>query len=140
MIWYLLEILENRAGYTPAKLNDILMKLLMGSKKKVTDDVDWPTAVNVKTFVERLERKIPGFHAAYDTLSEYAHPNWHGVAGLYSKDDRPNFEVQFGRGVHAERAGGQLVNALTGGLMTFESGYYRIADLMPAFLAELEKL
>ena len=33
-----------------------------------------------------------------------------------------------------------MVNALVGGLLTFEAGYNKIADVMPAFLAELEKL
>lgn len=137
MTWYLLEILENRKGYTPAQLNDILMRMFAGSKNGWADG---PEAINVLTFVKRLDRKMPGFEDAYKSLSEAAHPNWRGVSGLYSKIDRDNFIVHYGRGFHTERSGNQLVNALIGGLLTFEDGYNKIADAMPAFLAELEKL
>lgn len=137
MTWYLLEILENRKGHTPAELNDKLMRMFAGSKNGWADG---PEAVNVLTFVERLNRKLPGFQAAYNSLSEYAHPNWLGVSGLYSKIDRENFTVHYGRGLRTEPAGQQLANALVGGLLTFHDGYNKIADTMPAFLDELEKL
>ena len=136
MTWYLLEILENRTGYTPAQLNDTLMRMFAGSKNGWAEA---PEAINVLTFVKRLDKKMPGFEAAYNSLSEFAHPNWRGVSGLYSKIDRENFTVYYGRGLNAGRAGNQLVNALIGGLLTFEDGYNKIADAMPAFLAELEK-
>lgn len=137
MTWYLLEILENRKGYTPAELNDKLMRMFAGSKNGWADG---PEAVSVLTFVERLNRKLPGFQAAYNSLSEYAHPNWLGVSGLYSKIDRENFTVHYGRGLRTEPAGHQLANALVGGLLTFKDGYNKIADAMPAFVDELEKL
>jgi hypothetical protein len=138
MTWYLLEILENRKRYTPAELNDILMRMFAGSKNGWADD--GPIAINVLTFVQRLDKKVPGFEAAYNSLSEYAHPNWRGVSGLYSKIDRENFTVHYGRGLRADLAGNEMVNALIGGLLTFQAGYNKIADAMPAFLAELEKL
>ena len=137
MTWYLLEILENRKGYTPAELNEKLMRMFAGSKNGWADG---PEAISVLTFVERLNRKLPGFQAAYNSLSEYAHPNWLGVSGLYSKIDRENFTVHYSRGLRTEPAGHQLANALVGGLLTFEDGYNKIADAMPAFIDELEKL
>jgi hypothetical protein len=136
MAGYLLEILEKRAGYTPDQLNDKLMRMFAGSKNWT----DAPVAINVKTYIERLDRKLPGFETAYNSLSEYAHPNWLGVCGLYSKIDRENFTVYFGRGLRAERPGSQLVHALIGGLLAFEDAYNKIADVMPAFLDELEKI
>jgi hypothetical protein len=135
MTWYLLEILENRKGYTPAALNDKLMRMFAGSKNGWADG---PEAINVLTFVERLDKQMPGFEAAYHSLSEYAHPNWRG--GLYSKIDRENFIVHYGRGLRSEPAGHEMANALVGGLLVFEAGYNKIADAMLAFLAELEKL
>jgi hypothetical protein len=137
MTWYLLEILENRKGYTPAQLNDILMRMFAGSKNGWADG---PEAINVLTFVKRLDKQMPGFEAAYHSLSEYAHPNWRGVSGLYANIDRENFTVHYGRGLRAEPAGNEMANALVGGLLTFEAGYNKIADAMPAFLAELETL
>jgi hypothetical protein len=137
MTWYLLEILENRKGYTPAQLNDILMRMFAGSKNGWADG---PEAINVLTFVKRLDKQIPGFEAAYHSLSEYAHPNWRGVSGLYSSIDRENFAVHYRRGPRADLAGNEMANALVGGLLTFQAGYNKIADAMPAFLDELEKL
>jgi hypothetical protein len=146
MTWYLMKVLADRAGYTPGQLNDKLMQLLVGKKRKKdkdkkaepdTDDI--PEAINVGTFVKHVDRKLPGFEAAYDFLSEYAHPNWLGVSGLYSKHDADKFRTEFGRGLHGERDGSRLAHALAAGLSTFEIAYNKIADDLPAFLAELEK-
>jgi hypothetical protein len=136
MVWYLLEILQQRSDYSPAELNDRLMRMFAGSKQWS----DAPQAINVLTFVERMDRTIPGFAAGYASLSEYAHPNWIGVSGLYSKIDRANFTVHFGRSFKTELAGRQLVNTLVGALLAFESGYNKIADIMPLFVGELEKI
>ncbi|SFI40016.1 hypothetical protein [Bradyrhizobium sp. Gha] len=136
MVWYLLEILEQRANYTPGQLNDKLMRLFAGTKLWQ----DMPDPVNVLTLVERIDRKLPGFSAAYDVLSEYVHPNWRGVSGLYSKIDQPNFIVHFGRGLRDEEAASQLAHALVSGLMTFELGYNNISDLMPEWIDGLEKI
>jgi hypothetical protein len=87
-----------------------------------------------------MDRTIPGFADGYASLSEYVHPNWIGVSGLYSKIDRKNFTAYYGRGFNAERAGSQLSHALVGCLLAFHLGYNKIADVMPLFLAELEKI
>ena len=136
MTWYLMEILEQRAQYTPAQLNEKLMRMFGGSKKWP----ETPTAINVLTYVKRMDKKLPGFEAAYNSLSEYAHPNWLGVFGLYSKIDRANFTRHFGRGFRAELAGGELTRALVGVLMAFDYAYNKIADDMPMFLTELKKI
>jgi len=136
MIWYLLEILEQRTKYSPTELNEKLMRLFAGSKKWS----DAPQAINVTTFVERMDRTIPGYAAGYASLSEYAHPNWIGVSGLYSKIDRANFTVHFGRSFKAELAGSQLSHALVGALLPSEVDYNEVADMMPWIIAELPKL
>jgi hypothetical protein len=136
MIWYLLEILKQRASFTPEQLNDKLMQMFAGSRTLT----EGPAAINVLTFVKHLDKEIPGFLAAYESLSEYAHPNWRGVSGLYSKIDRDNFTVNFGRGFRADQAGGQLADALVGGLLAFHGAYNQIADIMPVWVAELDKI
>jgi hypothetical protein len=143
MIWYLVKVLEERAGYTPDQLNDKLMQLLVGMKRKKDkaaepDATDLPEAINVATFVKHVNRELPGFDEAYSLLSEFAHPNWLGVVGLYSEHDEKNFRTEFGRGLHPQR-GSRLAHALALGLATFEMGYNKITDAMPAFLDELEK-
>jgi hypothetical protein len=143
MIWYLVKVLEDRIGYTPDELHDKLMQMLVGMKRKKDkamepDADDLPEAINVATFVKHVKRELPGFDEAYNLLSEFAHPNWLGVAGLYSKHDVENFRTEFGRGLNPQR-GRKLAHALTLGLATFEIGYNKITYAMPAFLAELEK-
>jgi hypothetical protein len=136
LTWYLMEILQTRQRRTAQDLSILLVRILMGSKKWS----DGPQAINILTCVDCVDKAVPGFRAAYDSLSEYAHPNWLGVSGLYSKIDRKKFITRFGRGFAAERAGNQLTNALVGGLQTFEHAYNKIAEDMPRFLAELESL
>lgn len=136
MVWYLLETLEQRVNYSPSELNDKLMRMFAGSKQWS----DFPQAINVLTFVERMDRTLPGFAAGYASLSEYAHPNWIGVSGLYSKIDREKFAVKFGRSFKAELVGSQLAHALVGALLAFELGYNKIADIMPVFIRELPKI
>jgi hypothetical protein len=86
-----------------------------------------------------MDKKIPGVLSSYDSLSEIVHPNWWGVAGLYSKNDEPNFITYFGRGLRgADSSRGMITSAMLGSLGAFEYAYNRISDLMPAFLAELE--
>ena len=136
MVWYLLEILEQRSNYSPGELNDKLMRMFGGSKQWS----DAPQAINVLTFVQRMNKTIPGFEAGYASLSEYAHPNYVGVAGLYSKIDRKNHTVYFGRSFRAELAGSQLAHALVGALLAFELGYNNIADIMPVWIDELQKI
>lgn len=142
--WYLVKLLKERAGYTPGQLTGKLMQLLVGMKRKKDGATepgadDLPEAINVATFVKHVNRELPGFDEAYNLLSEFAHPNWLGVVGLYSKHDAEKFRTEFGRGLHAQR-GSRLARALVLGLAAFEIGYDKITDAMPAFLAELEKL
>jgi hypothetical protein len=94
---------------------------------------DGPEAINVLTFVKRLDKQMPGFEAAYHSLSECAHPNWRGVSGLYSKIDRENFVVHYGRSLRAELAGNEMANALVGGLLTFQAGLTRSRMRCPHF-------
>jgi hypothetical protein len=137
LAWQLLDVLEARAKYTPQKLNDLLMRLLGGSKA-------WPEApkpVHVHDGLRKMDKKIPGVLSSYDSLSEMTHPNSAGVVGLYSKDDKPNFIMHFGRGLRGvDSSRGMITNAMLGSLGAFEYAYNRIADLMPAFLAELESI
>jgi hypothetical protein len=120
------------------------MQLLVGMKRKKgkateADADDLPEAINVATFVKHVNRELPGFDEAYNLLSEFAHPNWLGVAGLYSQHDEENIRTTFGRGLHPQR-GSRLARALALGLAAFEIGYNKIDDAMPTFLDELEKL
>jgi len=137
LTWKLMTVLDERAKYTPQKMNDLLMCILAGSRK-------WPEApkpIHVMDCLREIDKKIPGALSSYDDLSEIAHPNWLGVSGLYSKSDEPNYIAYFGRGLRgADSSRGMIVNAILASLGAFEYGYNRISELMHAFLAELESI
>ena len=137
LAWKLMDVLDARGKYTPQQLNDLLMRLLAGSKI-------WPEApkpVHIHDCLRKMDEKIPGVLSGYDSLSEIVHPNWRGVARLYSKIDEPNFITYFGRGLRGvDSSRGMITNAILGSLGAFEYAYNRITNLMPAFLAELESI
>src|SRR5260370_39432676 len=111
------------------------MRLLAGSRK-------WPEApkpVHILDSLRKMDKRIPGVLSSYDSLSEIAHPNWRGVAGLYSKDDGPNFIRYFGRGHHsADNSRGIITNTMRGSLGPFQDGHQRRSELFLAFVRRLE--
>jgi hypothetical protein len=137
MTWALMTVLNDRSKYTPEQLNDRLMRFLAGSKSR---GAEAPKPVHVNDLLRSIEKEIPGVTGSYDSLSEIAHPNWSGVAGMYSKANPEIITTYFGRGLHApERTRNMIANAMLASLSVFEFSYNRISDVMPAFLAELER-
>jgi hypothetical protein len=136
LTWKLKEILDTRAGKTAEELNTVLMRALAGSK--IWEDT--PDPFNVLSCLDRLDKIVSGARATYDSLSEYAHPNWRGVVGLYSKTDAKNFITYFGRALQPEAPKGQIASALSAALAMFEYTYNVIADELPKFLSELESI
>jgi hypothetical protein len=137
LAWKMMELLDARQTHSPQALNELLMRLLAGSKK--WDDA--PKPFHVLDCIDRMDKKVPGVRANYDSLSEFAHPNWSGVVGLYTKTDTKKFITYFGRGLRgADSTRRMIANAMLGSLGLFEYAYNRISTTMPAFLAELESI
>ena len=108
-----------------AAFDEFLMRSTVGSRWP-----DWtPRATNIVTLVGHVEKAIPGFGKAYDSLSEYAHPNWAGVLGTFGAIDQEAFELALGpnRRTPALASG---VNALSGALLTFHHFYNEMADMI----------
>jgi hypothetical protein len=135
LTWKLMDVLDERGKYNPQQLSDLLMRMLAGSAQ-------WPEApkpIHVMECLRNMDKKIPGVLSGYNSLSEMAHPNWSGVGGLYSKDDRVNYTTYFGRALRgADNRRAMITNALLGSLDAFEYAYNRISDLLHTFLGELE--
>jgi hypothetical protein len=131
-LWFLWAKLDGAVrAKTIGDIDDYLMKLIMGSKT----NPDLPQAINVLTFVDRVNKDIDGFRHQYDNLSEFAHPNWAGTGLLYSKSDSETLSTNFGaniRGLGSTQHAG-AVN-LSVALMIFERNYNLVADLMPPFV------
>ena len=131
-LWYLKTKLDHAVtSQSQGDIDEYLMKLIMGTKT----EPEMPQAINVLTFIDRINKDIEGFRGQYDHLSEFAHPNWAGTSLLYSKPDQKNLWTDFGkniRGLNSTKQAGAL--NLSVALMIFEKTYNRIADLMPAFI------
>lgn len=137
LIWKLMEVLDDRQKLSAEKLNDSLIRMLVGSRIWP----DGPQALQILTCIDRMDKKVPGVRKSYDMLSEIAHPNWRGVFGMYGENDEPRFTANFGRGLRpVEHVKSPIVNALLGALGLFEYAYNRISDEMPGFLSELSSI
>jgi hypothetical protein len=124
LAWKLMEVLDARAQHSMQELNDLLIRALVGSKEWK----DFPEPFQILTCIDRMDKKVPGVRARYDTLSEIAHPNWSGVFGMYSKTDETQFITYFGRGLRGtEDTKGMIASAMLGSLGLFEYAYNRIS-------------
>jgi hypothetical protein len=113
LTWTLMEMLDARAQHSKQELNGLLMRALVGSKKWK----DFPEAFQILKCIDRMDKKVPGVRASYDSLSEIAHPNWLGVFGMYSITDKTQFITHFGRGLRrTEGKERMIVNAMLGSL------------------------
>jgi hypothetical protein len=75
-----------------APFDKFFTKVIMGSRNDITPVL----ALNILTFMDKVDRKIEGYRAAYDSLCEYAHPNWSGTVGQYSRVVQAEAMIYFG--------------------------------------------
>jgi hypothetical protein len=136
LTWKLKEIQDKRSGKSPEELNAALMRALSGSST-------WegaPAPYHVLSCLDILTKTIDGARQTYESLSEFAHPNWRGVLGLYSNTDTEKFITYFGHGFGGPLARRQITTALCAALGVFEYAYNAISDGMPQWISELEPL
>ena len=133
----LVEVVEKRNSADTAELSEVLDKMLYGWK----NDAELPEAINVMTLLKHLNRRFESSQRNYEHLSEFAHPNWGGVLGLFSRTDNDRFTTYFGR--FEERIAGPRstgVMALAASLSVFRYDYLRAARVNEGWLSELEPL
>jgi hypothetical protein len=82
-ISYKIELLLQRGEY------DEIQKIVLDRMFASRDNPDLRPAQNILTAIDRVENAYEGFRASYDSLSEFAHPNYSGMHGLYVKDEEP---------------------------------------------------
>ena len=110
-------------------IDETLMKLLVGTKI----DENMPNSINVMTFLDYVEREIPGIRRQYDELSEFAHPNWAGTLLLFGRNDKEQIVTDFGSGLRSEASIQAGAINLEVALMIFAHTYERIGEAMPPF-------
>ncbi len=72
-------------------------KALLGVKSNLWGgDPQQCTAFNVLSIIDRLKKtKAPELRNWYDALSEYAHPNFHGMLAVYAKFNEGTYENHY---------------------------------------------
>jgi len=80
-----------------------IMKLLLGSRNEVTN-ID---SLNILTIIDTIDKELEeikiknyGFRKSYDSLSEFAHPNWQGTHGLYGKINFDDLYTDYGKNIN----------------------------------------
>ena len=135
-LWYLRN--KVTAAVNAKSLGDLdtyLMWLSMGNRAWE----ELPAAINVLTFVDDVDKKVEGFRKQYDSLSEYAHPNYLGTTALYSETDKENILVNFGPNARSAGSARTIcIMNLSVALMIFEHAYNAFAELMPDFVSLCE--
>ena len=131
-VWYLLELVDRQldSGMEP-DLDEKLMRLLMGHKNQE----GMPESLNVLTFIDKMEKLVPGIRSAYDNMSELAHPNYAGTASAYSDTDYQNMITYFRTPNRATENHKLLgLNCLNGGLGLLEFAYNHLSERFPGFI------
>jgi len=76
-------------------IDEFLMKSLFGGR----DDKSPVVGYNVLTAIDHINKKFAFYKESYDNLSSYAHPNWPGLMGAYSKLDKKEMTLHLGKQV-----------------------------------------
>ena len=76
-------------------IDEFFMKSLFGSKNG-----EMPLeSYNILTAIDHTDKVFKGYRNAYNSLSEFAHPNWPGLLGAYSKLNRKEIDLDLGKDV-----------------------------------------
>lgn len=110
-------------------IDDFLMKVSFGRK----DDKELPEPYNILTAIKHIDKEFKGFEGAYNSLSEFAHPNWSGCSGSYSRINKKNVWLDLGTEVREVPLDIGL-SPLIGALEIFYVYYAKIGDLIPDFI------
>lgn len=87
-----------------------------------TEEFPDAKAVNILTYIDKFDKRAPGFRGHFDLLSERCHPNSAGHNFMFSKLDRLDGSVTYFEESHPERNAQMILAAvaalpLTGNLM-----------------------
>ena len=110
-------------------INDFLNRALLGWR-----DTKMPAqAYNILTAVDEIDKIFNGYRSLYDSLSEFAHPNWSGVHGAYAKINTKEYSVDLGSEV-TELPVAIGLPPLEGSLEVFKHYYNELSTLFPSFI------
>ena len=117
--------------------DDSLMRLLLGSR---TMEEVLPSAINVLTLIDRVNKQVDGFRHQYDELSEFAHPNWSGAMALYCTTNNDERACSFGPKDEAiTNTNTKIFKVLSGTILIFKHVFKEIDQAIPKFVQLCER-
>jgi hypothetical protein len=141
-LWYLeAKIKQALASSEIAELDEALKRLVFGQKDPAAHVDGLPMAINVMTFLKHVEREIPGYTGHYERLCEYSHPNYYGVAGIFSQPHKETGLIDLGSNIRGGQSHDLICAAsLSGATLMFHHSYEALADTLPALVTLCERL
>jgi hypothetical protein len=123
-----------------SELDPTLMRVLLGFKDRDEGQENLPNALNIMTAIDRVERDISGFRKHYDMLSEYAHPNWSGVLGMFAETDHDNMIVDLGLNIKSKEHAKRMIRiSFTTNLEILKVAYNEFAQFLPNLVQLCER-
>lgn len=141
-LWYLdTKIGRALASGEIAELDEKLKRLMFGQKDPSAQADGLPAAIDVVTFLEHVEKEIPGYTDQYAALCEYSHPNYAGAAGLYSHPHKDTGMIDLASNIRGLQTHDMICAAnLSGAVIMFHHSYTAIGDALAALVELCERL
>ena len=95
LYWLYKSIKQVCATKEIGNIDEFFMKSLFGSK----NEERLPESYNILTAINHTDKDFQGYRNAYNSLSEFAHPNWSGLFGAYSKLNQEKIILELGKEV-----------------------------------------
>jgi hypothetical protein len=94
VIWFINSKLEHLSKTKDlSHFTETMHRLILGW----SNDEEFPEKINVLKCIDSVDKSLEGkFRRHYDTLSEYAHPNFSGTFGAYGQPNYETLEVSLG--------------------------------------------
>lgn len=96
-LWYINKKINTMIETNNLNLKEDLMKLIFGNKLK--NQPKMPEAINIKTFIQQIDKEVTGFLFNYENLCEISHPNYAGTIYSYANINAKKYTVKFGKNI-----------------------------------------
>jgi len=93
MYWFSTKVAEFSETKNEDAFDQFLMKGMFGGRDPESPEESY----NILTAVDHIDKLYKGIRVFYNTLSEFAHPNYSGVMGSYSNLDEEKYITYLGK-------------------------------------------
>jgi hypothetical protein len=118
------------------KISDLIDNRAFGTKLFE----NMPKTINLLTAIDNVTKKDKGFRPTYEFISEFCHPTYSSLTGLYGKLNKEGIYFDVGnKWGTTEAVFAFFIDGLTSSMIVFVRGIEMIEDLFPSLL-ELNNL